>query len=774
MTTNSNHGELNLEKFYMVLSRYKWLIISLMILSTILMLLNLYFKPSIYLSNSIIEIKSKPKPKMPNDILFSALLFGGSGQVEKEMEILKTFLVNKKAIELLDFNVKYYKTQNYKKIELYNSSPIQLKNISIHNRHIVGKEITLHPHGDYFTLSVKNSLKETYLKFLSPASLIELPERKKYFYDKKIKNEFFEFTIHKNKNLNKEMKFVLCGSSRQIYDNIVQKNLKIEQPNPNAPLIKISYEDNLPQRANDYINALMQSFIDISISTKNEQNNKVLHFINEQLGKIKVTLQASENRLKTFKEHNKIIEPTIQAKKYIEKLSELEIELSENILKKKLISNLLNFSKKNKNLDAIAPSIMQLNDKPTLELITTLQSLQIQKSNLQTELTDQHPKLITIDKQMYHIRNKILYNLKNLKSLILQKSRSLKAEKISYESKIEALPKEEKTIVNINRDYQVSSNMYNYLLKKKTESELLIVSTLSDYKIIDEAYSKSEAIKPKKLLLLIIAPLIGFFTGVILAVILAGSNKHISSHKELENLTELPILGLIPELSNIKTKLEVYNNPYSRFTESFRMLRNNLIAKKPNEEAKTILITSTIADEGKTTITSNLASICQTANYKVIMLNLDLRKPTLHEHFNLQNEKGMSSYLLGKDTIQDIIFATKYTNLHIITSGPIPTNPSELILSNRFFELLEILKSRYDYIFIDTAPVGLVSDSIHLMKLSDQNIIILRENYSEASFISSLNNIIEKNKLQNIGLVLNRTKSKTKSYGYGYEYGYGE
>lgn len=774
MATNPNDGELNLEKFYLILTRYKWLIISLMIFSTIFMMINLYFKPSIYLSNSLIEIKSKSKPKMPNDILFSALSFGSSGKVEKEMEILKTFLVNKKAIEALSLNVKYYKSKNYKNIELYKSSPIKVNNVSIYNRHAVGKEITLHPHGDYFTLSVKNSLKETFFKFISPNSVIELDEGKKYFYDTNIKNDFFELTIHKNKNLNKKMKFVLCGSSRRIYDDIIQKNLKIDQPNPNAPLIEISYEDNLPQRANDYINALMQSFIDISINAKNEQNNKVLRFINEQLGKIKVTLQESENRLKTFKERNQIIEPTIQAKKYIEKLSELEIELSENILKKKLISNLLNFSKKNENLDAIAPSMMQLNDKPTLELITTLQRLQIQKSNLQTELTDQHPKLITIRQQMQHIRNKILYNLKNLKSLILQKNRSLKEEKISYESKIESLPKEEKTIVNINRDYQVSSNMYNYLLKKKTESELLIVSTLSDYKIIDEAYSSSEAIKPKKLLMLLIAPLIGLVIGIILAVIFAGLNQRISSHKELEDLTDLPVLGLIPELDNNKSKLEVFHNPHSRFTESFRTLRNNLIEKKPDEEAKTILVTSTIADEGKTTITSNLASICQMANHKVIILNLDLRKPTLHEHFNLLNEKGMSSYLSGKDSIQDIIFATKHTNLHVITSGPIPLNPSELILSNRFPELLEILKSRYDYIFIDTAPIGLVSDSIHLMKLADQNIIVLRENYSETSFINSLNNIIEKNKLENIGLVLNRSKSKIKSYGYGYGYGYEE
>jgi uncharacterized protein involved in exopolysaccharide biosynthesis len=284
MTNTLDNGELNLKNFYIILSKYKWLILTLMLTSTILMFANLYFKPSIYLSNSILEIKSKPKPKMPNDILLSALSFGGSGKVEKEMEILKTFLVNEKAIEQLNLSVQYFKIKNYKNIELYESIPIKVKNISIYNNYIIGKEITLTPHDNYFTLSVKNSLKDSTLRLLSPLTFIELKENKKYYYDRKIKNDFFELTIHKNQNLNKAMKFILCGSNRRIYDDIIQKKLNIQQLNPNAPLIQISYEDNLPKRANDYINALSQSFINISIATKNEQNNKVLSFINGQLG----------------------------------------------------------------------------------------------------------------------------------------------------------------------------------------------------------------------------------------------------------------------------------------------------------------------------------------------------------------------------------------------------------------------------------------------------------------------------------------------------------
>lgn len=774
MTKKIDNNEFDLKKFYTIITNYKWLLITLMLISTIIMSFNLYFKPSIYLSNSIIEIKTKSKPQLPNDILLNSLAFGGNAKIEKEIELLKTFSMTEKALKKLDFSVKYFDVKNYKNIELYKSSPIKITDIAIYNPHIVGKEITLFPHKEYFTLSIKNSFKDSLLSFLSPPTLLELEKNKKYYYDKIIKTDFFKFSIKKNSQLEKPMKFILCGSNRQIYYNIIEKSLSINQQNANAPLVQISYQDTIPERANEYITALTESFIETSIENKNKQNNKMLDFINQELEKIKINLKSSENKLETYKINNQIIEPSIQASKYIEKLSEIEIKRSENILKQKLISNLLLFTRNNNNLDAIAPSLMELNDKPTLQLITTLQNLQITESNLETELTNKHPKLITVRKQMYNIRQKIIYNLKNLKGLILTRNRSLDNEKASYITKIEKLPKEEKTIVNMNRDYKVSSTMYNYLLKKKTEIELIVISTLSNYKVIDKAYTQSKPIKPKKALLMLISPLIGLFLGIIIATLLQGLNKKISSYSELKALSNIPILGVIPELNKKDIKLEVYTNLHSRFTERYRSLRNNIPIKSPSQDAKIITITSTIANEGKTTVTSNLASVFQMAGYKSILLSLDLRKPTLHEYFDLQNEKGMSSYLAERDSIQDIIFATRYTDLHIITAGPIPNNPSELILSKKLIELLEILKSKYDYIFIDTAPIGLVSDSIHLMKLSDHNIIVLRENYSEESFLESLNNIVQKHQLKNLGLVLNRSKSKSKSYGYGYGYGYGK
>ena len=768
MKKQTNTDELNLEKLSKTIINYKWLILSLMLLTSILMFINLYFKPSIYSASSIIEIKSKSKTTSPNDFLLNAFSLGGGGKIEKEIEILKTFLIHKEALSKIDFQASYYKTKNYKNIELYLDSPINVNNIKIYNPKIIGKKFILTPQGTGFSLSIDKS----FMDFLSSSSIATLEQDKIYNYGRSIENKDFKLTVNKKSISNQALTFILNGDKRKIYDSMVTKGLSIAQINQNAPLIKISFEDNIPERANNYVNAITSCFINQSIEAKNEQNNKILDFINNQLDAMRETLKVSENKLENFKVINKIVEPSIQAKTYITQLSTIEVDISENSLKQRLIDNLLSFARHNNNLDAIAPSLMELNDKPTLQLISSLQDLQIKESELKTEFTDQYPKLITIRKQIHRTRNKIISNMKNLKSLTKQKTISLENKKQTYEKKIQNLPKKEKKLVNIKRDYQVSSTMYNYLLKKKTEIELLVVSTLSDYKIIDKAHTFDEPIKPKRALMMVISPLIGLLLGIIFAIILEALNKKIKTKDELESLTDFPIYGIIPELYKKDIKLEVCDNPNSPFTESYRNLRNHLQNRKENNEATIITITSNIANEGKTTLTSNLACVFQMAGYKSIILSLDLRKPMLHTYFNLMNNKGMSSYLAGEDSIQDIIFATKHTDLHVITSGPIPNNPSELILSKRLPELIEILKTRYDYIFIDTAPVGLVSDTLQLMKIADKNLVVFRENYAENSFINSLNDIADKNDLENIGLVLNRTKSQHQAYGYG-AYGYG-
>jgi capsular exopolysaccharide synthesis family protein len=770
MKKHINTDEINLEKLYRTIINYKWLILSIILVVFSFTFLSLYFKPSIYSSSAILEIKSKTKTSSANnDLIFNAFAKSGGGGIEKEIEILKTFPINKEALEKVNFKIRFYKNKNYKDVEIYENIPIEISDVRIFNNDIIGHKITLYPENNNFRIEVKKSLLS---KIFSTSSII-LNKDRLYAYDKNITNEYFECSIKRIDESKKPISFVIYGDDREIYDTLIRDNLDVKQINPNAPLIEISYEDSIPKRANDYVNAVANSFIRKSIMRKNEQNSKVINFIDKQLLTIKETLKISENKLAKYKVLNKIAEPSIEASTYIKKLSDIEIELSESSLKEKLVSNLINFTQHNQKLDSIAPALMELHDQPTLQLITSLQSLQLKRESLETEFTNQHPKMLSLLKQIENIRKKIILNIRNLKENIIQRTAIFKKEKKSYEKKIKMLPTKEKKLVNINRDYQVSSSMYNYLLKKRTENEILMVSILSDYKIIDSAHTTGIPIKPKRLLMLVASLFVGLLIGIVLAVMLQGMNNRINSKEDLESLTNLPLYGIIPALENRDIQIEVFLNPNSHFTESFRSLRSHIQVKKKLVGGNIILITSTVEGEGKSTLTANLGAVFQMVGYKTLVINLDLRKPTLHSYFNLQNSKGISGFLNNKETIHEIVFSTEYENLHFIPSGTIPSNPSELILSNKLSILLEFLKTKYDYIFIDSAPIGLVSDTIHIMKYTDINLVVFREGYSDKLAIESLENTIEKHTLDNVGVVFNYSHSKDRKKSYGYGYGYG-
>ncbi len=436
------------------------------------------------------------------------------------------------------------------------------------------------------------------------------------------------------------------------------------------------------------------------------------------------------------------------------------------------ISILYSFVKHNYNLDAIAPSISKLGDQSTLNLISKLQNAQIEEQTLTQEYTDEYPKLKILRKQISSFHNKIVYNLSSLRKDIEYENNNLLKRKLSYETDMKSLPSKERELVNIKRNYEVKSKMYEYLLKKQAENKILQLATFSNYEIIDPAYSSNSPIKPKRKFIVVLGTLLGLIFGTLLAFLRYSKYAYINSKNDIENQTLLPIYGTIPYQKQKNNSIHVNQMAKSPFTEAFRTLRTNLQLKSKENKGTAILITSTVAGEGKSTISSNLATILEMAKYKTLLINLDLRKPSLHKFFELPNDKGISTFLNGECSLEEIICATEFANLDIIPSGPISSNPSELVLSKQLPIIIDKLKTQYEYLIIDTAPIGIVSDTKTLMQYSDLNLIIIREDYAKKDFIHTLEEIIEKHKFQNVGLILNASKEKGGEYGYGYSYEY--
>ncbi|CAA6807674.1 MAG: Tyrosine-protein kinase Wzc (EC [uncultured Sulfurovum sp.] len=769
----SRKEEFSFQDISNIFKYYKWSILTMAIIAGSLTYVYLYFQPSIYNSYAIVKVKPYMKVKS-EDLINDITSTVQTKEVIEEISLLQTFKINSEALKKVNFKVQYFTDKKYSEVEIYKKVPIELKEINIENPDIIGRLLSVIPVDNGYKLQIKYSFVERIKHKVLGTKLFDFDDTKVYAFNQIANNDYFSFIMDKKLEINAPLHFMINGSKRNIFENRIRPGLEVTQLEKDTSLIKINYFDNIPDRAELYVNALTDSFIEHSINSKNKENNEALKYIVEELEKIKKELKESEEELERYQLSKSVVNPSSQAAIYIRELSDLEIEISENTLRKRLVSNSITFVENNYNLDAIAPSLTQLNDTNTLRLVERLQDDQLTETELLVEYTDEHPKLQSLRKQITSTRKKIAFNLEGLQKSINEQNNNLTQRKIKYERNLEKLPSQERELINIKRNYEVNSKMYDYLLEKKSENKILELATSSDYRIIDHAYISDAPVKPRRTLILLLSVIVGFVLGYILAVIRHNKDRIILGKDDIENLTALEIYGSIPYHKHKENNVQVKSEVKSPFAEAFRVLRTNLQFINKTNDSTVILITSTIGGEGKTTTSANLATILEMAKYKTVIINLDLRKPTLHKFFDFDNKIGISNYLNYTASLEDIVQATEFAHLDIVTSGPIPSDPSELILSKRLPELIAELKTKYDYVIIDTAPIGIVSDTKTIMQYSDMNFIIVRENFAKKNFLVTLEEMILSHGFKNTSVILNASKDKGGEYGYGYSYEYKE
>ena len=738
MKNTNNEQESYLLELIKILSPYKWSIITIALISTLLSILYLHFKPYIYESSAIIKIKTENNMGGGNsqDPLMSALSLAGKGEVAQELAILNTFYTNNKAIDKLGMKVQYFRKKNYRKEEIFSNPPITINNIVIYNHKIIGKMLIIHPKDNGFRIQKDDKISNQL-----------------FAYNKKIESQDFSFIVTKQSNFDQSIYIRLNGNNRNIYENIVKKRLKVSRLNADVSLIKISYQDTSISRADNYINALIDIYIEQSVNDKSKKNNKILDFISQQLVITGEKLSLSESQLQKYRTNNNVIQPTAQSGLLLERLNSIEIEISENKIRKKLIENLIIFIKSNQDLESIVPTLTELGETPTITLIQTIQELKRKASELETRFTEKHPDLISIRKQIHRNQRTVFLNVKNLNRSINNKLKNLINRRVKDEKNLKHLPEKEKQLIQYQRNYDVNAKMYSYLLEKKSENSMKKVALISDFEIIDRAYSNPRPIKPKKAMMVTLAFTFGLLLGMLVAYIRNALIKKVQDIKDVKKLTSLPIYEQLPLSSKSALEFNLSDNSQSLLKTSLRNLRTTLQFMSNKPKGNTILITSSVSNEGKATIVSTLSTLFQKAGYKSIIVDMDLYQPTLHKFFNVNKDIGMSTYLNKKDSIGDIIFSTSYQNLDIIPAGPIAPNASELILSKRLNSLLSTLQNRYDYIFINGTPLSLVADTYYIMQFTDINMISVRKGYSEKSFLLNLDKITKERKIKNTGIL---------------------
>jgi len=752
----ADDDEIDLKEIFRTLSRYKYFIIFCMILFGILASVVAYFKPNIYQTSMTLEIGILGSISGGNDIVSKAISASSKIKPDTEIEILKSRTLMVEAVKSVDFSHRYYVTYRMKKTEIYEKdSPFD-----INLTKGFGKEFKVLPYDkEHYRLENK-SLNINYI----------------YKYGKEIKDDNFVFTltlkkdrkIHDNEKYSFEvMDFDDCVS-------LAQEGLKVKVSGKYTTIIAISKSGKLKERLPKIVNALASAYIKRNIEKRTREASKTLSFVETEIDKIKDELKKSSIKLENFKKNIKTVNFNTKSDIVMKRLGDMEIELSKLNIEISMVESLYSRVKLGKKIESILINgLFNDNINPLTNIIDILQKYRIKLETLRIDYTKDYPEVIKLQKEIKETQNLFKSMVRNFRKNLLDRKKIL-VKSIKREQKlVDKLAEDEQIYHKLERKFKLNEKIYSYLLEKKASSLIAKAATVSRNRILDKARSSYKS-APNRNLITAVGIFLGFIVGAMIAFIRGFIDDTIKNIDHIKKETDAIILGIVPSVKdmnkNERKNLMVFDYPRSSFSESFRNIRSNLKFMMNDTSSKVLTITSTISGEGKTLISSNLAGIISLTKKKVILINLDMRKPTLHLKFNLPNNKGISSVLSGYESLKEVIQVTSNPYLDIISSGAIPPNPSELIHSKKMEEIIEELKKKYDIVMLDTPPSGLVTDAQLLMRMSDSVIYVIRANYAKQGFLKNIDILSRDKSISGFSIILNAVDDKDTGYGYGYGY----
>ncbi|MCK5535846.1 MAG: polysaccharide biosynthesis tyrosine autokinase [Bacteroidales bacterium] len=707
-----------------------------------------FIKPNVYIASTDIEVGMNNSPyntPTPHTV-----------NLDTEIKIIKSRKLIKKAMGRGNFQERYYATSYIKETELYNAVPFEITLSK-------GEDLSLYitaTKGPFYLLEVEG---------IDSSTLKKWKISKIYNYGIAVKENHFSFTLFlkKNQKLIKNMTYRFTMLSPRSFIDITRDNIVISRANEMSNTLNISYKDTIPSRTQEFVNVLAEVYLEQSIQRKTLESSKILNFIDKQLEGINNKLQHSEQNLEKFKKQSKIVKVGKTTENIGYKISEYQEKIVALSEEEQVIDVLYQQINIGKNFTDISTVGLNLSSTGLPRLIQELQETLKERKNLRVNYTAAHPKVRKLTQNISHTQNSIVSTVKNLKTRIVKRKNLLTKTMKEYNELLNTLPEKEKIFGGLQRKFIVNEKIYAYILEKRASTAISKASTVSASRIIDTAVKPIHPIEPKRTFIVIIGALFGLVFGIILSYLLSLLNNRIKEENDIRENSSLALLGSIPFIHKENNKIKVFESPKSVVSEAFRALRGNLQFLVKVNNTMVISVTSSIGGEGKSTISSNLAAIVSLTGKKTIILNMDMRKPTLHKKFDLENTQGMSTLLSGKVSLESVIQKTQYDNIYVIASGPIPPNPSELIDNNtNMLKIVEALKSVYDVIIFDTPPIGLVSDAITLMQLSDITLFVLRSEYSKKSFLTDISRLKEEQNIKGLTLLLNGVKTYKDGYGY--------
>ena len=695
-------------------------------------------------------------------------LMKSSQNIDNEMEVLRSKTLVKEVISQLNLFVTYKDEDRFPAKELYKTSPV-LVSLTPQEadklRNPIVIEMALNPQKS-MEVNVKIGMKVYRKKFEKLPAVLPMDEGTLAFFDNvqdsvRLKDSLVMDTRHITATINQPMKVAreYCGS------------LSIQPTSKTTSVAVVSLKNSSLLRGQDFINRLLEVYNRNTNNDKNEVAQKTAEFIDERIQIISKELGSTEENLETFKRNAGITDLTSEAQIALSGNAEYEKKRVENQTQINLINDLRKYLGDTEY--EVLPSNIGLNDPTLIGAIERYNEMLIERKRLLRASTENNPTIVNLDTSLRAMRGNVRTTLDaTLQGLLITKS-DLDREKGRYSQRISDAPGQEREYVSIARQQEIKAGLYLMLLQKREENAIALAATANNAKIIDEAIADDIPVSPKGKMIYLIALVFGVGIPVGIIFLIDLTKFKIESRMDVEKLTTVSIVGDIPLIREKEGSIAVFENQNNLMSETFRNIRTNLQFMLSGDK-KVILVTSTVSGEGKSFVAANLAISLSLLGKKVVIVGLDIRKPGLNKIFNLSSkEKGITQFLVNPTIdLMSLVQASDINkNLYILVGGIVPPNPTELLAREGLDKAISSLKENFDYVILDTAPIGMVTDTMLIGRVADISVYICRADYTHKVEYTLINELYVEGKLPNLCTIINGLDMTKKKYGYYYGYG---
>ncbi|MCK5471490.1 MAG: polysaccharide biosynthesis tyrosine autokinase, partial [Cyclobacteriaceae bacterium] len=667
-------------------------------------------------------------------------------------------------LKRLDFDVSYMVEGRLKTTELYKTNPYKVVTLDS------SKNI---PYNQRIYLEIINnrsysltSPSEQFNKYLNDKIFL-------FSVDQNINDWQFNISHDHGNGINSDYDYYFVIHNPVSLMNSYRNKLNIAWAFKNSAILNTSIITKIPGKDFDFLKTYLQVVIDIGLEEKNEYLVNSIKFIDDYMVDIADTLLSYQNKIDQFRLSNREI--ISGSTLVIDKLNVLDEQKARLMLEDNYYSYIEDYIKKQKTEEVFAPNLIGLEVPPLGELVGMYMEQKWEDNIDKNSYNDKNPLVLKGNEEFERLEKNIYESVKNLKALNREKNKDIDKQINFYLKSIDDLHVEYRQYLNMDRMRAIYEQLYNQLLTRKTDANISKASATSDYQMVTEPNYSNIPIYPNKNKSFMIAILLGLGLPIGLIFLIDFINPKVVSKEDLKKHTDIPIIGSVGHFKG-KTDLVVFEKPKSQVAESFRVIRANLeYIDSDNENTKIILITSSISGEGKTFCSTNLAYTYANMGKKVLLIGADMRRPSLAKNFDLERSHGLSNYLSGQDELEGIIYSSNNSGLDIIPGGHVPPNPAELLTSKRMAELMVFVKERYEVIIFDTPPLGLVSDTVELVRYSFTPILIVRQDATYKKSLDVITEMYHSGKFKNLGIIMNDVNYSKYDYGayYGQSYGYG-